>query len=220
MSIRLATAAALGGLSVLLPALAAGPALAETAVREIPVAGFTQVHLEGAMDITIRQGARFSVVASGSPAALDRVQAKVDGGVLALDQESTFFGNHGKVTVAITMPALQAVKVKGSGDVTLSAMKLGRVSLAVSGAGDIIASGTCDELEASVSGAGDIVAKNLKCRAVSARVSGAGDIAVHARQSVHASVRGVGDIDIYGDPKERESQSRGVGDITYHAGAR
>jgi hypothetical protein len=72
----------------------------------------------------------------------------------------------------------------------------------LSGVGDLELAGECVALEANVSGVGDLDAADLRCANVTVTVSGVGEAKVYASESVDASVTGMGDISIAGDPKE------------------
>lgn len=199
------------------PVLAAGAAIVKQPIR---TESFTGIALSGAIDVTITQANTISVVASGTDTALADLQVEVRNGTLRLSQKNRLrLGRREKAHVAITMPDLRAIDLSGSGNLTVSGMKLDRISFSVSGAGDLTASGTCNKLQAEVTGAGDINARNLKCRSVSARVSGVGDIEVHAEQSVSAQVSGAGDIEIYGNPPERSVRVAGLGDVSFRTSA-
>lgn len=214
-----APAMTLVSLGLLFTVTVAATAAPDGSVVRLPIktAAFTGVALKGAMDITITQASATSVVASGTEAALAGLKVTVKDGVLHLEQENRrVFGRRDSLDIAIAMPDLRSVALSGSGDVIVSNMKLDKVALNVSGAGDVTASGSCNHLEARVAGAGDVAARNLKCRTVAAQVSGAGDIAIHVDQAVSAQVTGVGDIRIYGNPEQRSAITRGVGDITFH----
>jgi len=84
---------------------------------------------------------------------------------------------------------------------------------AVSGAGNVTATGEVDLVEVEVTGAGDVVLSELVAGDASVEISGAGDVHVYASDSLSASVSGAGDIVYSGDPQQVEKDVSGVGEI-------
>ena len=122
------------------------------------------------------------------------------------------------VDVYVTVPALTAAIISGSGDMDIDRVSgpfSGRVSgsgdmevakvnaptlnLAISGSGDIgVAAGTCGTGTYATTGSGDIDAGNVRCTTVAATVTGSGDIDGFATGTATLRVTGSGDIEVKG----------------------
>lgn len=190
------------------------------AQRQIEAENFNRLVFKGSLNVNVTQGDAPSVVVSGTEASLSRLRSQVSDGVLYMELEERGGIRIGRATtVDIVMPALAGLVVNGAGNVKLTDMTLDTVALQINGAGNVEASGTCNQMTIGVSGAGNVEARDLKCHKVTAEMAGAGNMNVFADESVQTRLLGVGDIDIYGNPKERGTEKLGIGSITYHAAA-
>ncbi|VVE55359.1 hypothetical protein PHO31112_04992 [Pandoraea horticolens] len=67
--------------------------------------------------------------------------------------------SQGKVVVGVALPEAPAVKIKGSGDVTLLDLRQAGLDLEIEGSGDITAYGQVAHLEVEIAGSGDILVR-------------------------------------------------------------
>lgn len=195
-------------------AAASGP----TSSRDFPVSGFTAVDLAGSDNVQVRVGPAFTVHAEGPAKTLERLEITRVGDTLKIRRKPSFgFQWGGKsARIVVTMPAIKAARVTGSGDLsvdhvvadsfTASATGSGSLNIgaldvktgefSVAGSGDIKASGRAADLSMSVSGSGDIGAKGV--RAAHARVSvvGSGDASATVNGTADVSIVGSGDVDL------------------------
>lgn len=104
--------------------------------------------------------------------------------------------SQGKVVVGVALPEAPAVKIKGSGDVTLL---------------DLRQAG----LEVEIAGSGDVDASELIADRASLSVAGSGDIEAFIRSEVRARVAGPGDILVRGNPPYRDHSVAGSGKIKF-----
>ncbi len=214
------------------PAIAAGAmALAAASVslagerelvtQEFGLAGFDRISVAGVYEIDVQVGEDYSIRLSGPDYEVDRLEVSVKDGALVLDQRKRKKGekkhnNRQGIDAVITMPSLSALSVSGVIDGTITGVDSKEFELDISGVGDISIDGECATLKANLSGVGDLDAKKLECAAVDVKVSGVGDARVFARDSVNAQVSGMGDIDIYGSPKDVRKNKGMFADITVH----
>ena len=200
--------------------LAATPALA--AERSYPVAGFDKLALEGSPDVTVTTGKAVGVHATGDEAVLDKLDVRVEGGVLKIGHKRTGFnwdwGNHVRTRFAITVPMLRAVDIAGSGAVTVdrvkapdfagniagsgslkvAALDAERTKFDISGSGTMTAAGRCGAGSAEIAGSGDLKLSTLRCATLSASIAGSGSIDAFATQTATLSIMGSGDIRLTG----------------------
>ena len=182
------------------------------------VAGFDEIDVGGVFEIDVAVGGDFSVVVSGAPSEMERLDARVENGVLKLDRKEGERGKHRwrdfGLTANITLPALKGVDIAGVADVRVSGVDADEFDIDLAGVGDLTISGTCGRLEADVSGVGDLNAKGLECSDVDVDVSGVGSASVYASESADASVSGIGSVDIYGSPSRVEKSSSFIASIS------
>ena len=212
----------------------AAPA-AHAAERAFPVSAFDRLAARGSPTVEVRTGRAASVVATGDPADLDRLQIEVVNGELRTGFKPTNAGwrwTSKPVTITVTTPALRAAALAGSGDVNIDRVAGGafdaklagsgdlrlrdvdalNVSIALAGSGDVSASGRCRDARVSLSGSGDVRAGGLRCEAVRAALVGSGGIDAYASRSADVSVTGSGDVRVGGGGACSQSK-RGSGSI-------
>lgn len=195
----------------------AGPALADT--RSFPVSGFDKVALVGSMDVSVKLGQGFGVVATGSASELERLSITVDGGELRIGMKSGSWTGSSP-DIAVTLPRLNGARISGSGDMVieqavsdsfvlavsgsgdlqLSSFKGGNLAIALSGSGDILAAGSCAAVKIAVSGSGDVNAGKLACKSADIAVRGSGNVLANASTSANVAVVGSGDVLVSGRP--------------------
>ncbi len=203
--------------------LVAAPALA--AEQSFPVGGFDRIALGGSPDVTVTTGGAVSVRATGEQKALDRLDIRVEGGVLKIGTKrgswNIGWSDYGKVRIAVSVPMVRgvevggsgsigvdrvktpdfAVAVGGSGSVRVAALDTGRAHFDVGGSGSIAASGRCGSADMNIGGSGNLRLAGLKCDTLNAAVAGSGDIDAHASQSAAVSIVGSGDVRVGGTSK-------------------
>lgn len=196
-----------------------GGATAQTS-RDFVAAGFNAVRVAGSDTVNVVRGPVASVVARGPAALLDKLVIRTEGATLVVARKSAFgMGwSSGNVVVTVTMPAIRAVDVAGSSDVSVdradgvefdaSVSGSGNLDLAdiatastklrVAGSGNITARGKTQTLSADVSGSGGLAAEKLIADTVSIAVMGSGDARAFARNSATLSVTGSGNANVAG----------------------
>lgn len=123
--------------------------------------------------------------------------------------------SQGKVVVGVELPEAPAVKIKGSGYVTLLDLRQAGLDLEIEGSGDITAYGQVAHLEVEIAGSGDVDASELIADRASLSVAGFGDIEAFIRSEVRARVAESGDILVRGNPPHRDHSVAGSGKIKF-----
>jgi len=191
----------------------------EAAERSFPVGSFSEIMVTNSADVDVRTGSAASVVATGDPDDLDRLDIRVEGNRLNIGtkQRGISWSSRENITIRVNVPALSAAtlsgsgnlavdrvrgdfsgRISGSGDLRLPMLDSAQLALAISGSGDIMAAGRCGSGTISISGSGDVNATQLTCETLNASVSGSGDIAVRATGTAAIRVSGSGDITVTG----------------------
>lgn len=105
--------------------------------------------------------------------------------------------------------------VYGSGDATLNGGNSNSVALELLGSGQIATSGSSKLLRAELSGSGDLDAEHLAAERVEVTLLGAGEATVFAKEAADLTVRGNGNVKVYGNPPQRRSNTSGAGEINW-----
>ena len=190
--------------------------------RSFAVAGFDEIQLMGSHDVVVTTGAQPSVRAQGDGRTLDRMEIDVDGHTLRIRERSHhgwFSFHHGDgVTVYVTVPALQAATVAGSGslrvnevrgpsftgtiagsgDLQVAMMQARSARFSIAGTGGIEASGTADQAEVSIAGSGDAALDRLQARNARVSIAGSGQVHLRATDTVEGRIMGSGDLRVEG----------------------
>jgi hypothetical protein len=103
--------------------------------------------------------------------------------------------------------------MNGAGNIGITGIHGQAVSIALQGAGNLVASGQTATLNARLNGAGNIDLSRLISGDATVAVNGAGNLTAHVTGSLQAEVNGVGSITYAGKPRQVESNINGVGRI-------
>jgi hypothetical protein len=129
---------------------------------------------------------------------------------------------HEDITVNISAPDLNSLRVSGSGDIVangaltptsmdmdisgsgnimVSKLEADYLDATISGSGDIkVLNGTANEEKLRISGSGDMDLANVLSRYVNTTTSGSGDIRVHATDRLNVTISGSGSVYYRGQP--------------------
>jgi hypothetical protein len=189
------------------------------------VKNFTGVDLAVPADLYITQGESYSFTIEGDSEFLEKIQTEVQGETLKIKTEGWFnFGwNNLKVKIKITMPTVErlsvagsgdikavtpiisedlVINISGSGDISITELKVKTLSANVSGSGDIslIGNESAQNASVKVTGSGDVSLKGILFDDAEVSISGSGDVYLEAKENLNAKVVGSGDIVYSGNP--------------------
>lgn len=102
--------------------------------------------------------------------------------------------------------------VSGGAQVRLNGIQVDLLDSVLSGAGDIQASGTADELKLVLSGLGDFNAADLQSNKAAIELSGMGGATVRVEEELAATITGAGSIKYFGHPHV-EQNVNGAGSV-------
>jgi hypothetical protein len=188
-----------------------GSGVAATSTRAL--ANFSGIDLAGSNNVTVVAGARQSVVVHADTNLLSRVTTQVKAGKLIIGDVGSF-AVKSRMYVEVSVPSLAALDLPGSGTITVSGISASRLAVALSGRGNISASGSVTRLSVSIDGDGTAQFSGLTARNVDAAVGGSGTIFVTATQSLDAKVPGSGTILYSGNPPQVTTSITGSGAVT------
>ena len=198
-----------------------GPA--QTAQDWSALKDFDAIDATGPDDVVVTIGTGFAVKAEGDAKAIANLDIRVKGDMLVIGRNGKMdwnWGNDGSkgATVRITMPAIKAATLTGSGnldldraagdsldlsltgvgDVRIGTATLASLSADITGTGSIKIAGTADRAKLSITGTGDIDGEALKIGTADLSVLGTGDIYIASDGKVAISITGPGDVTVKG----------------------
>lgn len=203
-------------------------------VRE--VAAFSRVRSNSELDVRVVQGPEQALSVSLDSNLIDLVGTHVSNDTLYIETREDIGGMVHGPHVQITLPALTAAKLAGSGSMTLTfdepelpldlylsgsgsmrfEGKAAGVGAFLSGSGDIRLAGEASDAQLGLSGSGSIDARHLTTESTDIDLSGSGDVSAHAQSSVRVALSGSGNIDIYGGAVVEAYDTSGSGEIDVH----
>ena len=184
-----------------------------------PVRNFDAIRLGGSERVVVHIGNGYSVRAEGPAAAFVNFRIARDGSALVVgrrydERESSAMER--QIVVHVTMPALRAASVGGSGSLNadraggdrfsagvggsgslrIDALDARTAEFNVGGSGMISAAGTVGTLEANVGGSGGIAATGLRASNAQVSVGGSGTVRATVSGPAQVSMAGSGMVDL------------------------
>ena len=172
-----------------------GPAI----IHSFDFRDFDRIEINGQGNVTFQQAETFSVSLCTQENILDYLSYRVEGRTLILESERHHTIRTDTYAVTVTAPVLTAITVNGAGNLDFPAglRQEEDLKIEVNGAGDLSLSAVeCGALSILVNGAGDIQADGLAVGDLRIEVNGAGDVTVSGKaDNATLTVNGAGDID-------------------------
>jgi hypothetical protein len=117
---------------------------------------FTGVDLVGDNNVTVRVGARQSVVVHADSNLLKRVTTHVSSGRLVIGTTAGDLSAKSPMFVAVSLPALDGLSLTGDGNISVAGIDSQRLTVALPETGNIQATGTPRDVNQTVTGSGTI----------------------------------------------------------------
>lgn len=191
----------------------AGPTRSETR----NVGSFDAIDLDGSARLLVTVGGRRAVSLDGPDAVLSHITTEIHGDTLRIRtraKEWVWANGQPRVTVNITVPKLESLRLQGGNDVRLTGYGGGESRIEVRGAAHVRASGQLDRLEVDMQGAGFADLSELVATEAEVKVDGVGRVVVHPRERLDATMNGIGAILYAGSPHEVNTHMNGLGSIS------
>ncbi len=203
--------------------------------REVDVDNFSEISFGLPGTLYLTQGDNDKVEIECSDESFERIEFKMDGSKLKIQNERGSWRNwnNEKVKVYVTMRDIEGIRVSGSGDLIgenrfdtddLYLIVSGSgsieirtnsedVDLGVSGSGSIELNGSADSADISISGSGKVRAKDFEVGVCEVSISGSGSCYITALKEIDAQISGSGSVYYGGNPDRVRSNSSGSGKI-------
>lgn len=183
---------------------------------------FASVEATGPDDVIVTVGPAYKVTVEGDAKVLERLEIGVKNGTLYVGRKSRIgimWSNDDEgATVRVTMPAMAAASLTGSGNMKVDTVNGGRLALSLTGSGnidlgkakvgmlkvdttgsgDLNIGGTADSATLSATGSGGINAGALKAGKAEIDILGSGNVKLASDGPVNVSIMGSGNADVRG----------------------
>ena len=206
--------------------------------RNYQVGNFNRIEVAGPYEVDVRTGARPSVRASGAERSVERMIVEVRGDTLRIHPRRSSglrigWSRDHPVRVSVTVPALAAAQIAGSGDINvdrvagesfdgevagsgdlrLGTVEVQRLKMGIAGSGEIRAQGgRARSAEYEIAGSGDIDMGGLVSETAAVSIAGSGDIRASATGTASVDIAGSGDVRLRGGAQCRVSKA-GSGNV-------
>jgi hypothetical protein len=179
------------------------------------VESFDSVDIDGAIHALIKVGKLLSIEVKGDDNVVPLVVTKVVDGELEiyLDHDGPV-RMQDSIRVVATTPSLDELDVSGACQVTATGVDAESFDVDLSGAANLVMSGTCHQLHADVSGAAKLDTADLRATDVSVDCSGAANAVVWASETVEGDASGAAKIEYSGNPTKVAVELSGMGTLT------
>ena len=155
-----------------------------------------QIDLNGAIDMTLRQGAVPSLTVRGEQRLLGNVDTTQDGNTLLISVKGMLLHKRLPLQVILVLPSVDQVRIKGSGDSTINGFSGERLDVQLAGSGTIKFNGRFKDVNAQVRGSGEMEMNGGASDKVEVDLAGSGQITVVGScKQFKASQTGTGELD-------------------------
>lgn len=195
----------------------------KSVVEKRQVGSFSKIDQLGSSDIVVKIGKTRSVEVKADSRMISEIETYVQGDTLVIkhkdrsrkERRRFSFRNYRNTTVYITVPSLEELNARGSGDTLIEGLKADDFELSQRGSGDVELTGSCKTGIFEFKGSGDFEADGLKCTEVEFSQRGSGDIDLNdfVVKTFIVDAVGSGDFDITGSCDSMEVDHRASGDF-------
>jgi hypothetical protein len=184
--------------------------------EEREIEPFNSIDLRGDARLEITVGSNETLALEGRAGYIERISTQVRGDTLYIrSKRRDWLWTEGdpRVTIRISVPSLESLRLRGGNDVRLDGFDGGASKIKIEGAAHIVATGQLDELTVRMSGAGHADLSKLIANEAKVTVDGVGSVYVNTKESLDATMNGVGAILYSGNPREVNTAMNGLGTI-------
>ena len=163
--------------------------------------------------IRVNCGEEPSIHISGDENILPLITTRISKGVLKIESDSTF-ETKADSEIIINIKSLKDFTFDGVGKTVINNLNEDKFTCNINGVGSCELKGKVESFYVSVNGVGSVNAKQLIADDVVANLNGVGSVKLYAKNSLNASVNGVGGLTYFGNPTELILNDSGIGGIT------
>jgi hypothetical protein len=159
------------------------------------MAGITVVDLDGPIDLKLKQGAAASLNVHAEKDFMSHITTMQEGNTLKIGMKGDVFHTTGPLQVELTLPALEKLSVRGSGDSVVAGFKGEKLILVLNGSGNLTFNGQYQQINADSHGSGDLTLNSGASNSVELNLIGSGQITASGDTKIlSAKLNGSGDL--------------------------
>ena len=178
------------------------------------VTPFKGIAVHGPVSLTVEAGKSYSLKVYGDAKFIQRVTSEVVDGELRLDmKDSSRNSIESSDRVVVTLPELHTFKGEGAGVMRLNNVRGERLDVNYRGAGRLAIEGAVRQLRLQAQGVGEVDTKALIAQEADVSFEGIGNVAITAKDKLNATVRGMGNLTYYGNPRVVNKSVSGIGSV-------
>ena len=178
------------------------------------VGNFTRVELRGSTNLEVRLGAAPSLAVRADDNILQQVTNRIENGTLIIDTRGSF-RTRTSPKAFVTVPNIDYLGSRGSGDADIAGVANRRLELALQGSGNIKATGRTEEVKVALKGSGNIDTRGLRAGSADVSLTGSGNVSVVTNGVLGARLAGSGNIYVDGQPTVRNVREAGSGNVIF-----
>ena len=163
--------------------------------------------------IIVNCGEEPSIHISGDENILPLITTRISKGILTIESDSTF-ETKADSEIIINVKSLKEFTFDGVGETVIQNVNSEKFTCNINGVGSCDLKGKVKSFNISVNGVGSVNARELIADDVVANLNGVGSVKLYAKNSLNASVNGVGGLTYFGNPTELILNDSGIGGIT------
>ena len=163
--------------------------------------------------IIVNCGQNPSLHISGDENILPLITTKISKGILRIESDSTF-ETKADSEIIINIKSIKDFTFDGVGKTVIHNLNEDKFKCNINGVGSCELNGKVESFYVSVNGVGSVNAKQLIADDVVANLNGVGSVKLYAKNSLNASVNGIGGLTYFGNPSEFILNDSGIGGIT------
>lgn len=201
------------------------------------VATFSRIALEGQGEVVVQEGSTEALTVEAEDNLLPLITTEVQNGTLRLGFDRATWRDTLRPTrpirFLVTVPRLEAfdlagagslqagslhsdqlaLRLTGTGDLTLDRLEAAMLEVTIGGAGTVTAAGTVAAQRVEITGKGTYQAGDLDSGTAEVTISGTGEAVIWVREELAALISGSGTLSYWGDPTVSRRDITGSGDI-------
>jgi len=163
--------------------------------------------------IIVNCGQKPSLHISGDENILPLITTRISKGMLKIESDSTF-DTKSASEIIINIKSLKDFTFDGVGKTVIDNLNEDKFTCNINGVGSCELKGKVESFYVSVNGVGSVNARELIADDVVASLNGVGSVKLYAKNSLNASVNGIGGLTYFGNPAELILNDSGIGGIT------
>ncbi len=163
--------------------------------------------------IIVNCGEEPSIHISGDENILPLITTRISKGILKIESDSTF-ETKADSEIIINVKSLKEFTFDGVGETVIQNVNSKKFTCKINGVGSCDLNGKVKSFNISVNGVVSVNARQLIADDVVANLNGVGSVKLYAKNSLNASVNGIGGLTYFGNPAELILNDSGIGGIT------